>query len=312
MSIGGWEPLPELQPPKGSSTTIIFVLPQKIFYLAPSDDPIFPANKLRYLDDKTKPYWLYTRGHATVLACIDRTRWRDPDQGETWNSMQSIPPDVLDRRVRGGLWLFWFSILNSNTYQALNKRLANALEATERINVFTSMPLAPEQWKTEATRLFETSLARTQVDARNIARGVLADVPGYRRLRTPPAMCEDTYLFVSQGWTNVSMTLSLIILIPCVIFLILAIPIDADRMLPELVSTRWAMFLAAVTVFLVVMVRRGIRYVLDKVFSRKRWVDAWTGAMNMVRGAIDGWKIGWKILEKIGKLWNRITCHSTE
>ena len=253
------------------------------------------------------------------MGCVDQTRWRDPDQGETWNSLQDTPPDVTDRRLLGGLWLFWFSIQNSSIYQALNKRLANALDATERIVSFTSLPLAPEQWKVEAIRLFETSLARNQIDARNIARGVLADVPGYIRVSTPPEMCQDTYLFISQGWTNVSKTLYLIILVPSVVILVLAIPISRDRMLPEWFLGHWAMFLAAVAVYVAIIVGSGLKKAWNKVFNWETWSNHWetlkkcvNGSIRIIGGALKGWKTGWKIPDRIRKLWKKITCRSTE
>ena len=69
-----------------------------------------------------------------------------------------------------------------------------------------SLPLAKEQWKVEARQLFETSLARIQIDARNIAQGTAASYPGLQKLDADPAVCDDTFLFLSQGWQNVNVT----------------------------------------------------------------------------------------------------------
>lgn len=219
-------------------------MPKKSYYPAPSTDPISPANRLRYFPPSQTPYWDYDRGHATVLACVDRTSWRDPDGDGTWQSLSATPPPVTDRHVRGGLLLLWYSLWNSFIYQTVSHRLASALDAQRLLMGFISLPLAEEQWKVEATQLWETSLARDQVDARNIARGVMARYPGFRKMGIDESMCENTYLFRSEGWTNVNKTVSLLILIPSLVIVFFGIPIDPtdpERLvMPDLILGRSA------------------------------------------------------------------------
>jgi len=275
-----WDPIPELQPPNGTSITIIFVQPKKVYYRSRSNDPIFPANQQVFIPSDERPFWVYTRGHATVMACLDQTSWRDPQEGPTWNSdSTTVPQAVNDPSTRGGLWLFWFSILNSGTYQAISQRLGSALNASDRLSGFTSLPLATEQWKVEAERLFETSLARTQIDARNIARGVMASYPGYvKSNNTAPEMCKNTYLFISQGWTNVNLAWSLLILIPSCLIILLAIPTDAEDgvVVLERLLGKFAMPIAASIVLIILQLGNGIGLVfsvgIGLVFSVQTWI----------------------------------------
>jgi len=92
-----------------------------------------------------------------------------------------------------------------------------------------SLPLAKEQWKAEAQQLFETSLARIQIDARNIAQGTAASYPGLQKLEADPAVCYQTFLFLSQGWQNVNVTGSIWIVVLAIVFVVLAIPLTDDR-----------------------------------------------------------------------------------
>jgi hypothetical protein len=232
-------------------------LPQKIHYLNPSTDPIFPANHEVHLpdDDTITSFWLYTRGHATVLACSDQTNWRDPAAGPAWNSISTNPPsaDLNNTRAREAIWLFWFPIQNSNIFQSISHRLSNALDASERLSGFTSLPLSPEQWKVEAKKLFEPSLARTQIDARNIARRVLAKYPGYVKANhTIPEMCQETWIFISQGWTNINFVISMFIVIPSASFVLLAFPTVAK----DEIVLEWLLcgFMTPVSCFIVMAI----------------------------------------------------------
>ena len=268
-----WDPIPELQPPAGSTTTILFILPQKIYYTAPSDDPIFPAAQLRYLPNWETPYWLYNGGHATVLACVDRTSWRDPYQGGDWRSLTVSPAPIKDPHTRGGFWLLMNSLFNTNIYSTLSRRLASALDAQQRITGFSSLPLAQQQWKVEATQLFETSLTRIQLDAKNIARGVLADYPGYRKMPTKANICENTYLFMSDGWVNVNRSVSLAILIPCLVIVVFAIPINSEQLvMPDLIFGFHAEGFAVGTVGIFDTLGKNIKWVFEKTVNGIKWL----------------------------------------
>ena len=152
-----------MTPPKGSSLTLMFIHPQKISYLAQSDDPIFPANTKFYINSSDEPRWRYTGQHASVLACVDTTVWRDPSSFGDWKPYLPEPTfDIRDAHTRGGFLLMVFALLWSNIYDTINYRLGNGLAAQTPVRGWESLPLAKEQWKVEARQLFETSLARIQ------------------------------------------------------------------------------------------------------------------------------------------------------
>jgi hypothetical protein len=244
------------------------------------------------------------------MACLDQTSWRDPEQGPTWNNILMIrpsapPPPMNNARVRGGLLLFWFSILNSNTYQAISQRLGNSLNASDRLSGFTSLPLAREQWKVEATRLFETSLARTQIDARNIARGVMADYPGYVKYNsTPSEMCKNTYLFISDGWTNINKSWSLIILIPCCVIVFLASTTNTEEVVLERLLCGYAMPVSVFVIWAIIQVGTGIGWIL-RVHT---WVLAGRFVRKVWNGLISGISGGVKwVIDTCVRFWRWIT-----
>jgi len=68
--------------------------------------------------------------------------------------------------------------------------------------------MSNSQWKVEARQIFEQLLARTQITARNIARGVPGEeLPDPKDLMKPAwqGMCT-RYKIRSVGWTNISVS----------------------------------------------------------------------------------------------------------
>lgn len=214
----------------------MFIHPQKISYLAPSDDPIFPANTKFYINSSDEPRWRYTGQHASVLACVDTTVWRDPSSSIDWKPYPPEPTFVIkDAHTLGGFLFMVYTLLWSNIFDTINYRLGNGLAAQKLVRGWQSLPLAKEQWKVEAQQLFETSLTRIQIDARNIAQGTAASYPGLRKLEVEPAVCDGTFLFVSRGWQNVNVTGSFWIGVLSIIFMVLAFPLNDpdDRLLVQ-------------------------------------------------------------------------------
>ena len=171
---------------------------------------------------------MYQGGHARPLACIDTIRWRDRQHGPEWRLFRDLIRLDANGLLPGDLRLFAFSILNSQTYLSISKRLAAGLNATSRISMSTSLPLAREQWKVEATQLFETSLARASFEARNIALGLYAKYPGYVRQNVSRAMCDRTYVYQTPGWSSINGMWYLIILIPSTLVILAAFPVNED------------------------------------------------------------------------------------
>jgi hypothetical protein len=196
--------MPALEPQHGSITTISFITSGKIIYLLRGNDPIFPA-KTPFKRSTGETHFVNTRGHAGVLACIDRTEVRDPTRTTNLTSLcQAKDPTSDDAQSRGGFWLLWRSLLYSSIYQSTNARSADALVAQHLISNRASLPLPAEHWKIEVIQLFRASLARIQVEARDIARGAAANRENYYRFDFGADICNNTYLFKSEGFQNIN------------------------------------------------------------------------------------------------------------
>jgi len=254
---------------------LIFIHPQKISYLAPSDDPIFPANTKSYINPSGEPRWRYTGPHASVLACLDTTVWREPSGSIDWKPYLLEPNFVIkDAHTRGGFLLMVFTLLWSNIFNTINYRLGSGLAAQKLVRGWESLPLAKEQWKVEAKQLFETSLARIQIDARNIAQGTAASYPGLQKLDVDPAVCDDTFLFMSQGWQNVNVTGSIWIGVFAFIFVVLAIPFYDGRLLVQWLwdlATNVALRISTKVLRIFTITIPRVQWVLGKV--SKTWKD---------------------------------------
>ena len=106
------------------------------------------------------------------------------------------------------------------------------------------------------------------MDARDVARGGMAKYAGYSKLNMYAGMCENTYLFKSEGWVNVNQTISLLILIPCLVVIFFAIPSDSERLvMPDLLLGRFAQPFAVAVV-------RGFVFLGEKtVWAFEKAVD---------------------------------------
>lgn len=279
MSGPAYDPIPALGPPKGSTLTLIFIHPQKISYLVPSDDPIFPAHTEFYIDSSDKPRWRYMGPHASVLACVDTTLWRDPSTGSNWQPYLPEPSFVIeDSHTRGGFLFMVYTLLWSNIYDTINYRLGGGLAAQKLVHGWESLPLAKEQWKVEAKQLFETSLARIQIDAWNIAQGTAASYPGLQRLEVESAVCDGTFLFMSQGWQNVNVTGSIWIGVLAVIFVVLAMPLYDGRLF---VQWLWVFATKTVPRFLLITIPR---FLTKKIMTVSRKICGyWERTTQAVR-----------------------------
>ena len=157
---------------------------------------------------------------------MDTTFWRHPSSFTEW---KLYPPEAIpairDSRARGALQLMLLALEWCNIYDTINYRLGSGLVAQKLVRGWQSLPVAPEHWKVEAKQLFETSLARIQIDARNIAQGTAASYPGLQKVEAvDPAICENTFIFISQGWQNVNVAGSISILVFYFVGVVLAIP----------------------------------------------------------------------------------------
>ncbi|KAF2004725.1 hypothetical protein P154DRAFT_560501 [Amniculicola lignicola CBS 123094] len=202
-SFDYWQPIEGLRPPANTTMTIVFVSALHIFYTKPSSDPIFPADTPRFVGDDPQAWYYKSDPRARAFACIDRHELCAPDGGKCWSMTETgdtdLPPDY---------WLMKLSLLKSNTYDSIEKRLGSALIAQEKVSQFTSEALDDKHWMKEAERLFATSLARIQFDAWSIASGedwVHEGNDGYVELTPDEAgnLC-GIFKFNSASYSNVN------------------------------------------------------------------------------------------------------------
>jgi len=169
-NTSNWKPIPALNRPPNTTLTIMFITPMHIRYLHPSNDPIFTVNK-EELEGSFPIYYKKHDAKYRVLACIDSHEICSPDErcssmtdlhSANMNESTTFPPQY---------WLMKWSLEHSDIYHSIAKRLGAALVARHAISQYTSMPLSDRHWVVEARRLFETSLARIQLDAWGIGSG---------------------------------------------------------------------------------------------------------------------------------------------
>lgn len=193
----------------------MFISTGRIIYTGPSNDYIFNAmdkyqsNKYRNADPRARP-----------LACID------------WNEVCThdgvCSPMDEEHEEYGPAYEFTRAALRkSGTFHSIQFRLGAALVAQESVSDYESSPLDPEQWIIESKALFNTSLARIQHDAFDIATGVghEKDRPGSYELETPPwargKLCGMFKFQLPKGYVNISIVPTVfILLVPPLLYLL--------------------------------------------------------------------------------------------
>jgi hypothetical protein len=102
------------------------------------------------------------------------------------------------------------------------------------------------------TQLFRASLARIQVEARDIARGAAANRENYYRFDFGADICNNTYLFNSEGFQNINVVGYWTIFGICAVIVLLAVPSDDKKLWPEiLVDHHFIKVLGIVWIFIV-------------------------------------------------------------
>lgn len=231
-------------PRNGSTASIFFVNSQNILYEGKSYDLIFPA---------TEPYDLgkgigvnYRRPYrqATILGCVDRNRWRVPSISSEWYDLDGADwkgdyfnPDWFQKahpRAPGLVRLTLKALQDSCMAMSIQRRGGLGLAASNLLENGHSRPLPEGQWKVEAKRFFDTSLTRIQINLRDVALGAQAKYGANKSSSNNAELCQGTFIFTSQGWQNVQVSGSAWILVVSLLVLLLAIPLDDDRLLVEL------------------------------------------------------------------------------
>jgi hypothetical protein len=167
-----------------------------------------------------------------VLACIDQTTICSPDESvcgslKYWGGLKQS--DTEEYRV---LSMLYFSLLLSPIGNTVTFRKATGLDATRNLVGSVSLPLAKEQWKVEVQQLFETSLARIQINARNIARGhPNADPEAVINITRPTyeGICQ-MYKFNSTGWRNVNVSAFMAAICSGLVLIVIGIPAKNEKL----------------------------------------------------------------------------------
>jgi hypothetical protein len=197
-----WHPNFEVNGTAGETATLIIISNSGVKYPQKREDPIFPAE--RTFGDN----WYYgSSWRGGVLGCIDRKSICSPDgQCEALKYRGNINlGDDEHGRVMSYLYL---SLLLSSIGSSITYRKAEGLGASSKVVGDESLGLDAEQWKVEVLQLFQTSLARIQIYARNIARGnqnipIYGRINGMDGLPRLRGLC-NMYKFKSIGWRNIN------------------------------------------------------------------------------------------------------------
>lgn len=168
-----WNPRPELTHPQFSTLTLIFISSLRIFYKKWSDDPIFPADQEVYLEGERKPWFRNSDPRARPLACINYIEVCLGDGTTCWAMNDRLPLDASNTTIRPppDFWLMYASLLKTDIYNAIEKRLGRGLIAQSKVSQYFSDALEDHHWVKEVERFVATSHARTQINAWSIAKG---------------------------------------------------------------------------------------------------------------------------------------------
>jgi hypothetical protein len=192
---------------------LLLVQSQNNYHRAPISDPVFPADQL--VDPPLLPnvtLFYNSDRRATGLACVDQVSFCAADGSTCWSDYNNPTKELKAHNEQTGYYMLGLALLRSNICNSILLRGDSALNAQSKIQANISLPLSlpgslsNEQWKIEARKLFEASLARIQIDLRDYIRGAAANEIGFST-RTWNAGFKDmcgAYKFQTVGWKNVS------------------------------------------------------------------------------------------------------------
>jgi hypothetical protein len=180
-------------------------------------DPIFPAMTEVPLPPDYRGSKLYFNNstRAGVLGCVEQYKICETEAGPCWNNSNTTAllagmPDenVTDKQL--AMILVLLALDYSSTCGSVQFRGAEALDAQSKVAHMQSLPLATEQWRVEAEKWFQTSLARMQLNVFDIARGTAASFDGYEDtlFEQYRGIC-DMVKIPTVGWTNVNFFVSI-------------------------------------------------------------------------------------------------------
>ena len=135
------------------------------------------------------------------------------------------------------------ALLCSRLDTTFRNRLSAGLDASSRLAQGLSLPLPEEQWKVEARMLFETALARSQTEARNLVRGVESPSPEFLDLleRNPTLKPVCTrYRLYAQDVKNINIWGTGCIVASLFILALLSVEVYGDTLIVAICRRPWA------------------------------------------------------------------------
>ena len=227
--------LPGLRTDFRSGLAMIFINQGLIYYPRPSLDPVFPT--FRELEWEGRTWYYNPRYYSSILGCVDTIEFKIPYQSDLWynySDLQSYALSFKNTQERGTALLLERALMISYTGGSIFFRREDGLLARKLVIGHVSSSLAEEQWKEESRNLFETSLARIQLDTKLMATGALAAYNGTRRVPgQDESICDRTFLFQSRKSQNINLAALIWITVVSFIIMTLAIPLKDDRLIAD-------------------------------------------------------------------------------
>ncbi|KAH6659102.1 hypothetical protein BKA67DRAFT_6128 [Truncatella angustata] len=219
-----WQPTSDLARPSHTYMTAMFISPCRIIYSGRCEDPIFLATD-ELQEDGWPPHRFYNQDpRARVLIAIDQMEVCPHGESDCHFPDEEYPEFGVEYEITRT------ALRRSSSFRSIEYRLGSALVATESISDFESRQLDKEQWIIESKALFNTSLARLQFNALDIAMGdrpVGNAAAGYADAYedTTPSwargrMCGKYKFHLSRGYTNIHVAHIFILLVPVSLYIL--------------------------------------------------------------------------------------------
>ena len=198
--------LPEFQV-SHSTTSIISITPMGMLFASPSLDPIFQTEpESFYFRNSSVPFYLSSARSTPVLGCTDRTTIYEIEKGREFVLLDGTLYDITKPLVKYEIFASGLGVdpvsgsplTEARNFSALSTLYSdetlsslhllslvmyrssastsltiggNVLDASQKLINSISSPLHRQQWKVEALRLFEISLAQLHLTLGVVATG---------------------------------------------------------------------------------------------------------------------------------------------
>lgn len=234
---------PEFETGDDTVTLVFIASDTEIPHSHPRSDPVFPADVKIDLDTEDRWFrgnistaWIYNSTRAGVMACAESFRICSPSHAQCWGKKDirenfsrngraagvsrhsTVPSSGLSKLQRQAFYLTTAALKYSTAFDAMRYRRGQFLDANRHIGAASVLKLPKEQWKVEAQKLFNTSLARMQLDLHDLAWGKYADYEYV--FNDVPDEFQDAHrllIFPRQGYRNVDGLWLVTINVACVV-----------------------------------------------------------------------------------------------